>query len=47
MIDELHRDIRRYAKKQLAYWKRNKEIQWFKPSEKQKIKKVVQMWLKK
>ena len=46
MIDELHRDIRRYAKKQLAYWKRNKEIQWFKPSEKQKIKKVVQMWLK-
>ena len=27
--EELYRDIRRYAKKQLAYWRRNDEISWF------------------
>ncbi len=28
LIAELTRDIRRYAKNQLAYWKRNPEIKW-------------------
>lgn len=29
---ELFRDIRRYAKRQITYWKRNKDIRWLKPS---------------
>lgn len=45
--DGLFRDIRRYAKKQRAYWKRNKEIQWFKPTETVRIKKEVARWLRK
>ncbi len=46
MLDELNRDIRRYAKKQLAYWKRNKEIQWFKPTQQAAISRIVKKWLK-
>ncbi len=42
--EELYRDIRRYAKKQLAYWKRNKEIRWFDPASKS-IEPVVRKWL--
>ena len=44
MVTELQRDIRRYAKKQLAYWKRNKEIKWFDPKSKE-IELVIQKWL--
>jgi tRNA dimethylallyltransferase len=33
MQAELGRDIRRYAKHQLSYWKRNTEIKWIKPSQ--------------
>ncbi len=40
----LQRDIRRYAKKQLAYWKRNGEIKWFDPKSKQ-IERTVRAWL--
>lgn len=46
MVEELCRDIRRYAKKQMAYWKRNKEITWFDPSQKTAIGKRVSSWLK-
>lgn len=45
LIAELQRDIRRYAKKQLAYWKRNKEIKWFDPKENKKIEQLVATWL--
>lgn len=45
MVAELQRDIRRYAKKQLMYWKRNKEIQWFDPRESTKIEAAVKEWL--
>lgn len=45
MIDELNRDIRRYAKRQLAYWKRNKDIHWFDPGEKVKIRNIVQKFV--
>lgn len=44
---ELFRDIRRYAKKQHAYWKRNPTIVWFKPTDTAKIQKRVAVWLKK
>ena len=46
MIEELQRDIRRYAKKQLAYWKRNSDIKWFKPTDQKEISAVVKKWLK-
>jgi len=46
MVRELERDIRKYAKKQLAYWKRNDDIQWFKPEEK-RIVSTVRAWLRK
>lgn len=42
MIDELNRDIRRYAKRQLTYWKRNRSIRWFDVREKGKIVNSVQ-----
>ncbi len=45
MEAELQRDIRRYAKKQLMYWKRNKEIAWFDPKDTKKIKAAVRTWL--
>lgn len=35
--EELFRDIRRYAKRQITYWRRNKDIHWFLPSNKQEI----------
>ncbi len=41
---ELYRDIRRYAKKQLMYWKRNKDIQWFDPTETKQIERLVSIW---
>jgi tRNA dimethylallyltransferase len=45
MAAELNRAIRRYAKKQLAYWKRNKKILWFNPRDKQKIISTVSQWI--
>ena len=44
---ELQSDIWRYARKQLSYWKRNKEIKWFDPKAVAKIEKRVRGWLKK
>ena len=46
LIAELERDIYRYAKRQLTYWKRNKNIKWFSPNNKKQIERVVQKWLK-
>jgi tRNA dimethylallyltransferase len=45
MIEELNRAIRKYAKRQIAYWKRNKDIQWFKNSNDSSIPKAIQNWL--
>lgn len=45
MEEELQRDIRRYAKKQLMYWKRNKEIAWFDSKDGKKIEAAVRAWL--
>lgn len=44
--EELFRDIRRYAKKQLVYWKRNKDIRWYEPGQKAKISASVAEWLR-
>ena len=44
MFESLYRDIRRYAKRQLVYWKRNAEIRWFSPDALAQMKTVVQRW---
>ena len=44
MVDELNRDIRQYAKRQLAYWKRNKDIKWFKPDNAGRITREIKDW---
>jgi tRNA dimethylallyltransferase len=45
--EELFRDIRRYAKKQMMYWKRNSDIKWFARSKSKQILPTVKKWLKK
>jgi tRNA dimethylallyltransferase len=45
MYEQLDRDIRHYAKRQLSYWKRNTNITWFKPSEERGIERTVRSWL--
>ena len=45
MGEEMSRGSRRYAKRQLRYWKRNRLIHWFRPSQKQEISRVVKDWL--
>lgn len=44
--EELLRDIRRYAKKQLVYWKRNSDIRWYQPTQKKAIERAVAACLK-
>ncbi|MEK7093050.1 MAG: tRNA (adenosine(37)-N6)-dimethylallyltransferase MiaA [Patescibacteria group bacterium] len=44
---ELQSDIWRYARKQIGYWKRNKEIKWFDPKATGKIEKRVRAWIRK
>lgn len=47
MIEELYRAICKYAKRQMTYWKRNKDIVWFKEPRVQEISKTIAAWLKK
>ncbi|HUO56027.1 MAG TPA: tRNA (adenosine(37)-N6)-dimethylallyltransferase MiaA [Candidatus Paceibacterota bacterium] len=42
---QLYSAIRRYARKQIGYWKRNKEIVWFRPKQSVDIAKLVKVWL--
>ena len=44
---ELFTDIRRYSKKQIAYWKRNHDIKWFSTTDNRAIASTVRIWLKK
>lgn len=44
--EELYRDIRRYAKKQLGYWKRNKGVRWYDPKHNARITRDVATWLR-
>ena len=37
MIEKLQIEIYRYAKRQMTWFKRNKEIKWFHPSQKKHI----------
>jgi len=45
LLDEIGRGSRHYAKKQLAYWKRNSDIKWFKPAQMPRISGLVEKWL--
>lgn len=46
MIIELEKEIVKYAKRQKTWFKKNKNIQWFEPSETNKILTEVQRFLK-
>ena len=46
MIEELNRAIRKYAKRQITYWKRNKDIRWFKDPRGIPMSKELRNWLK-
>ncbi|MBI5644548.1 tRNA (adenosine(37)-N6)-dimethylallyltransferase MiaA [Candidatus Kaiserbacteria bacterium] len=45
--EKLYRDIRRYSRKQIGYWKRNKDIEWFDPKQARKIEATIRAWLRK
>lgn len=45
MIEELNRAIRKYAIRQIRYWKRNKEIQWLEKPNVQTISKKIRALL--
>lgn len=38
---QLYREICAYAKRQVTYWKRNKEIRWFEPKNRQRVQKYL------
>jgi tRNA dimethylallyltransferase len=44
-IEQIKRNSRRYAKRQLTWFKRDKEITWFHPSELAKISNFVQSFI--
>lgn len=44
-LEELEQEINLFAKRQMTYWRRNKNITWFKPSESKKIEKRVKEFL--
>ena len=46
MIAELDRDIRRYAKRQRTYWKRNPKIRWFDSPHDSAIVSSIKRWVK-
>lgn len=46
MEDQLNREIRKYAKRQITYWKRNTDIQWFNPKQQSAIARRIQHWLR-
>ena len=44
-LDLMKLNTRQYAKKQMTWFKRNKDISWFNPSEHEKIKNKINIWL--
>ena len=46
MEEKLFVEIRRYAKRQMTWFKRNKDIKWFKPKERREIEKYVENKIK-
>lgn len=46
MIEKLNTEIYHYAKRQMTWFKRDKDIMWFKPEERKKIEKKTEEFLK-
>ena len=46
MIEELYREIRRYAKRQMTWFKRNKKIRWFESNQSDNIENGVRNMLR-
>lgn len=44
-VENIKLNTRQFAKKQMTWFKRNSDINWFHPSEKEKIKKKIHNWL--
>ena len=47
MVEELNRSIRKYPIRQMRYWKRNKDVRWFKTGDDGRIATRVRSWLRK
>jgi len=45
MLNELYKEIRRYSKRQMSWFKRNQRIKWFKPTQYKEIEKYVKQKL--
>jgi len=43
MVDQLSAKIWQYARRQMTYWRRNKEIRWFTPEYVQKKKAATEV----
>lgn len=46
MVEKLDRDIRKFAKRQITYWRRNKDILWFSPTDRKKLAHKIAAWLR-
>ncbi len=44
LVEELEIAIRQYARRQITYWKRNPDIEWFAPGASQKINLLIRNW---
>lgn len=47
LVNKLYSEIRKYAKRQMVWFKRNKDIIWFRPKQYKEIEKYVRMALNK
>ncbi len=47
MLSELEKEIYRYSKRQMTWFKRDKKVKWFSPSEKSKMEKAVKTFIDK
>ena len=44
-VEEIKRNTLKYAKKQMTWFKKNKNVIWFNPDETKKIPDIVNKWL--
>ena len=44
LLAELQKDTRHYAKRQLTWFRKNKDIHWFDPRQEQEIILAVEAW---
>jgi len=45
-VEEIKRNTRQYAKRQMTWFKKDKEIKWFSPQEVDELKKIVEVGLR-